>query len=379
VEKSQPARWEGMAGFNIQPYCTGTYYATWFPCTIVDSTGKEVQWVNDKGESVSPEQRTYPVNVPGQKLFPMGGGSTGLGPTPPDLQAPHLMMRGEAIPPGYIPPLYADLPSMSEHERRVIFGLMVGQEGLSNIGYYNLTQAGFNPDKDMLQMYPEGRAASGWRIWWTPTGGIVPDWELKSNIEGLYGAGRSLLGGADCSNAAATGRYAGRKAAEYALKVKESEVDRKQVEEAKSRVYAPVKRRNGINWKELNAGICKIMQNYCGDYKTDELLKIGLEWFRELKDAEAATAYARNPHELMRTLECLNMIDCGEMVMNACLARKASSAWLGFERVDYPEKDPPEWHKWVTIRLEDEGVKVGERPIDYWGPLKENYEAHCGL
>ena len=29
----------------------------------------------------------------------------------------------------YVLPLYADLPGMPEHERRAIFGLMVGQEG----------------------------------------------------------------------------------------------------------------------------------------------------------------------------------------------------------------------------------------------------------
>ena len=42
-------------------------------------------------------------------------------------------------------PLYADFPSMPEHERRAIFGLMVGQEGHTWIVYNNLTQAGLTP------------------------------------------------------------------------------------------------------------------------------------------------------------------------------------------------------------------------------------------
>ena len=52
---------------------------------------------------------------------------------------------------------------------------------------------------------------------------------------------------------------------------------------------------------------------------------------------------------------------------------------VGFQRSDYPELDPPEWHKWITTRLQGDQVKIGELTIDYWGPLKENYEAHCGL
>jgi len=71
--------------------------------------------------------------------------------------------------------------------------------------------------------------------------------------------------------------------------------------------------------------------------------------------------------------------------MHACLARKASSAILGFNRLDYPEVEPPEWMKFVTVRQEDSEVKVGELPLDYWrlppnAPgLKENYGRHCSL
>jgi hypothetical protein len=58
------------------------------------------------------------------------------------------------------------------------------------------------------------------------------------------------------------------------------------------------------------------------------------------------------------------------------LARKASAKHLHFTRSDYPKLDPPEWHKFVTVRLEADEVVVGDRPIDYFRPLKEGYEAH---
>jgi hypothetical protein len=360
--------------------------ATLFPCTIVDATGKEVPWVNAKGDYVPPDKRAYPVNVPDQKFFLAGGGSGGIGPKPPELQGvmplPSFLaslMQG-VKPESFTPPFYADLPSMPEHERRVIFGLMVGQEGRTSLGYRDLTSGGFDPDKDMLQVYFGSRMPSGYRGWMVgPNGGMVPDWDLRGNLEGLYGAGRFLLAGEDCSNAATTGRYAGRKAADYAMTVDIGALNRGQIEDEKMRVYAPLNRKDGIDWKELNIGICRVMQDYCGDIKNEELLNIGLKWFQELRVSEAQTVWARNPHELMRTLETLNMLDNGEAVTHACLARKAGSAWLGFERIDCLGMDPPDWNKWITIRLEEGDVKVGEKPLQYWGDLEDNYEKHCGL
>jgi hypothetical protein len=49
---------------------------------------------------------------------------------------------------------------------------------------------------------------------------------------------------------------------------------------------------------------------------------------------------------------------------------------LNFHRIDYPEVDPAEWNKYVTIRLENGKVKSGELPMNYWGDMKANYEAH---
>jgi major membrane immunogen (membrane-anchored lipoprotein) len=64
------------------------------------------------------------------------------------------------------------------------------------------------------------------------------------------------------------------------------------------------------------------------------------------------------------------------MILHASLARKASSQFLKFERIDYPEVDPPEWNKFITLKMEDGKVKVGEKPFGYGGNLKGNYEAY---
>jgi succinate dehydrogenase/fumarate reductase flavoprotein subunit len=116
------------------------------------------------------------------------------------------------------------------------------------------------------------------------------------------------------------------------------------------------------------------MQNYCGAVKSDDLLNEGLRGLEELRQNEASRLYARNPHDLLRAQETLNVLTNAELVIHSCLARKASSQQLLFTRLDYPEMDPPEWHKFVTVWRDEDGVRTGSLPIDYWGNLTENYE-----
>jgi len=58
------------------------------------------------------------------------------------------------------------------------------------------------------------------------------------------------------------------------------------------------------------------------------------------------------------------------------LARKASSVPLNFYRIDYPEVDPREWNKYITVKLSNNSVVSNELPLNYWGDMKANYEAH---
>jgi succinate dehydrogenase/fumarate reductase flavoprotein subunit len=392
MENSSPS----SGGFCYPAYGTGNAHNTWYACTIVDANGKEIPWVDRDGRVLKTVSERYRP-APGQKFFVL---TPHFFPIPYEYRGPSLIpdlperiMKGE-----FVLPLYADLPSMPEHQRRAIFGLMVGNEGKTRIIYETYTQAGFDPDKDMLQAAMLPPDAYHWGPWWDSMGprqwretgfvsggGVVFDWDLKTNLEGLYAAGNQLAGGGDHACAATTGRYAARKAAAYALKAGEPVIDRRQVEEEKARVYAPVKRKEGVGWKELQAGICRIMQDYCGEYKSEETLKMGLRWLDSIRESEASRAYARNPHELVRTLECLVRLTVGETIMHASLARKASSLPLDFKRIDYPQMDPPEWEKFVTTRLENGEVKVGELPFNYWLLLpnaptyEENYKAHCGL
>ncbi|MBW2017409.1 MAG: FAD-dependent oxidoreductase [Deltaproteobacteria bacterium] len=371
MESSSHEEWGGSTGIGAVLFGTGSNFATWYPCTIVDAEGKEVPWVDREGNPIHTlEERTKPG--PGQKFLTLVlGGGEGKAESMPHLipDLPERIRKGE-----FKLPLYADLPGMPEYERRVIFGLMVGQEGHTWPVYRNLTEAGFDPDKDQLQVYEIGAAPPGWRR--LRYGGLVVDWDLRSNLEGLYAGGQSIFDGIGVAHASSTGRWAGRSAAAYAQEAPEPIIDEKQVNREKTRIYAPIQRADGINWKELQAGIAKVMQDYCGDTKTEELMALGLKTLEEIREGESRTLFARTPHELMRALEVLDILTCCEMIIHASRARKASNSWLHFERLDFPQDDPPEWRKWVTLRLEGEEVRVGELALDYHGDIKKNYETH---
>jgi succinate dehydrogenase/fumarate reductase flavoprotein subunit len=118
------------------------------------------------------------------------------------------------------------------------------------------------------------------------------------------------------------------------------------------------------------------MQNYCGGFTNEGLLKTGLNWLKDIETNAYPEVYASNPHILLRVLETANILTCDQVVIHASLARKASSHILGHHRLDYPEIDPPEWHKFITLKQVDGEVKTGDLPIGFWGNLSESYEAH---
>lgn len=364
-------------GFGYPQYGVGNTSNTWYACTMVDSNGKEIPWVDRDGRILPTVSGRYRP-APGQKYFlsDMAREYKYRGPMlQPDWK--ERARKGE-----YALPVYADIPSLPPLERKALWGLMIAQEARTLIPIYRTYgQAGFDPEKDMLQAYDGGWMGLGPPQWrdYADGGGLVVDWDLKTSLDGLYAAGGQIFASGDHAYAATSGRYAGRKAAAYALGKNETAADRRQVEAEKARVYAPVRRKTGMDWKELNAGACRVMQDYCGELKSEELLKIGLKWFAELEAGEAASACARNPHELSRLLEVFNIITVGQMILEGCRARKCSNPDLGFTRIDYPDANPQEWRKWITLQQEEGGIKIGDLALDYHGDMEKNYEAHCGL
>ena len=282
------------------------------------------------------------------------------------------ILKGE-----YELPFYGDFPSMPEPERRATWNLMLGEESTTRIFINTMKQGGFDIGRDQLLSYKfiEGQSLPQWRDAGY-CGGPVVDWNLKSTVEGLFIAGTTMFSPEDHSHAASTGRYAGRKAAAYAKEVGEVQVDRDQIEKEKSRIFAPTKRDRGIEWKELHNGLTRAMQYFVSEFKTERMLSMGLEEIERIEAESVPRLFALDPHKLMRSIEDLSMIEYAKIIIQASLARKASSNFLNFKRIDYPQIDPPEWNKYLTMKLENDKILHGDLPQRFWGNMKQQYEAH---
>ena len=374
MEKSVRAEFSA-AGSSFPPYSAGNNHNTWYACTMVDSRGVEIPYLDRDGNVLKTvKERYFPVK--GQKFFLKGGV---IDEPKYEYRGPETMSFDELMKRGYKLPFYADMSRMPEMERKAMWGLMIGNEGKTAVpvyDYYN--KRGFDPSKKAMQVYGTGWTSASFsadeRQLFGAPGGIMHDWDLKTNIDGIYAGGDQLFGSDCAGQASATGYYAGRKASAYADTVALEDYDRQQVDDEIERLYAPMYVEEGYSWKELNWAIAKCMKNYCGAIKNEALLVQGLDLLNTYRTEIVPKLSCHNTHELVRTHEVLDILNVAEMILEACRMRKSSSKTLCFERSDYPEVDPPEDHHFITIRQENGKAVRGDVELDYFGDLKTEYD-----
>lgn len=375
MEKSVRAEFSA-AGRSFPPYSAGNNHNTWYAASLVDATGREIPYADRDGNILdSVSQRFLPAK--GQKFFLKGGN---IEQARYEYDGPETLPYEKLAKEGYRLPFYADLSTLPDAERRVIWGMMVGQEGKTNVPVYrNFTEAGFDPTRDVLQCYGVGWTSAEFlpqerQLFGLP-GGFMNDWNLMTNIDGLFVCGDALFSSNCFGHAASTGSYAGRKAAAHAAKREILPPHEPQIEAEMERVYAPLSADpvEGVSWKELNEAISKAMQNYCGEQKRDELLLSGVDLLEHYEKEIVLRAYAANPHELMRLLEVFDILTVSQVILQACLARHQTCEKLEFYRTD---DDGGQKAPFICIRQENGRVIRREVPLDYAGDIKENYEKY---
>ena len=394
----------GGTGPGYAPYSMGNSDNTYQGVRVVDADGKEISYANSYGELLVDERQIFEASRP-DDYFVIGHGIGLKSPCSRDYTISMLDPKlGQKVKDGeYRLPLYNDFAGMPEKSREILWNLMLAHEGKCRVPIFtNLQQWGFDPSKDMLQYAVTDPAGLYLMASWTGgqhtpgswvstkgAGGILTGWRLESSLPGLFVAGGNPLFGSGCHGEAhTTGRYAGRQAAAFAKAHGEVEPERGQIELEKLDCYAPVTDtgvKKDVSWRELNYALARVFQDYCGKHKTEEILKLGMKRMDDLRRTEGMRTYANTPHELVRAVECYRLMDLSHCYMEAARARKCSSRLIGFTRADYPEVDPPEWHKFLPISQTEKGVQVRELPCDYhlqapYAPtLRENYDHFAEL
>ena len=389
MEQTGPAF---RSGFGYAAYSVGNNHNTYQGVRVVDKNGKEVHYADAYDNLIDDEEDIY--KPPKEGSFIIGNGIAldhgykkeyRIALTDPDLWK--KVQSGE-----FEMPFYVDWPGMTDASRNITWKLMLAHEGKCRVPIYkNFTDWGYDPDKDMLmvpiQDYSTAPINVAWRghdktppNWLEGNGGFLVDWRLQTSLPGLFAAGNGPLPSAGCHGESHTqGRYAGRQAAAFAKERAGVEPDPGQIEREKARVYSPVSVNGDIGWKELNYAVARIMQDYCGVYKTEYVLDMGIDRMNDLLDTEGERMYVTNPHELARAVESMSLGELGIAYMECAKARKASCKLLNFRRNDYPD-EPEEWHAWVAVSQGEDGVKSRKVPVDYhlqapYSPdLEENYQ-----
>ena len=266
-------------------------------------------------------------------------------------------------------PLYADMTILDEKHRRLIFGMMLSQEGKCRVPIYEtMTKWGLRPGKGYA---PDAGLQSGP----VPVPGLLVRHQCLRTAQLAHHGLRRLFdrlaspddaAGSLCSGAAhlfsvrdvmgnriRRGVMPGGRPPRLPEKMKRSNRtwnrSGRKKRAAMPRSHANTVTSAGRNSTTRSRALC---QDYCGRYKSEHTLELGLKRLDDLNDTEGERTYAGNPHELARLLEALSLVDLGKLAMEAAKARKCSSRLLSFYRLDYPEIDPPEWHCFFTDEQE---------------------------
>ncbi|MCC5632041.1 fumarate reductase/succinate dehydrogenase flavoprotein subunit [Nostoc sphaeroides CHAB 2801] len=209
--------------------------------------------------------------------------------------------------------------------------------------------------------------------------GVWVNENAQTTIPGLYAAGdmasvphNYMIG------AFVFGRIAGNDAIEYIQDIDFLEPDTNFLEAEKARIYAPLTRPNGVPHTQVEYKLRRLVNDYLQPPKSGNKIEIGLKHFVQYQETLDLMG-ARDPHELMRSLEVHFIRDCAEMAARASLYRQETRWGLYHYRLDYPEKNDEEWFCHVNLKKDELGQMVlFKRPVDSYivevDKIKEIYD-----
>lgn len=229
-----------------------------------------------------------------------------------------------------------------------------------------LSAMGYNPAKDMIEIYPTCHHF---------VGGIVINERCETTIPGLYACGEAT-GGMHGSNRLGSnalpatqvfGKRAGEYAAKRALEINEiPRIDKKQVEEERSRLLNLLKKNGKFRQHEVRHRLQRLVWNKLGPIKTGDEISAALREIEKIKKDYMPKMYVASKSEIynrgwVEALETYNLVCVAEMVARAALMRTESRK--AHQRTDYPEIDNDNWLMNIYVRQEDGGMKLSSKPI----------------
>jgi succinate dehydrogenase/fumarate reductase flavoprotein subunit len=245
-------------------------------------------------------------------------------------------------------PLYMDCTGISQEDYEYMMHWMVHEGNISLVDH--MEEEGIDLRRHPIEFSTYPLRGGGL---------IVANERAETSLKGLYAAGDEAFG--DISAAATFGYISGESAAKYAQAVRVRNIEKKRpVIDAKKKMLDDLRgRENGPDWEETTVAMQQTMLDYAGHVRNETLLKQGLFHFRRIKEKAHKVMVARNPHELCRCLEVLNMLDLGEITFIMALDRKETRGL--HVPPDYPFTNP-------TLNQRHIICKRDGKNVIYWKP-----------
>ncbi len=244
---------------------------------------------------------------------------------------------------------------------------------------------GLNPEEEQIPVRPAAHFTMGGIN--TDTYGRIIDKKGKA-INGFFAAGEcgcisihgaNRLGSNSLSQCAVWGRIVGEEIAKKITAL--SEKDRKELidkgHDEDKRLENILYKKTGNSPYKLQEEMRKIMESYFYVYKSEKMMKIGLDRLIEIRQ-KAKYLKIEDTSKIFNTnlrdaLEFKNQIDLAYIVAIGAMNRKESRG--AHARIEYPKRDDKNWLKHTIIFNSGDKIKIKYKKVTItkWTPQERRY------
>jgi len=186
----------------------------------------------------------------------------------------------------------------------------------------------------------------------------------ESSLPGLYAAGdTSLCARGHLSGAFVYGEICAESGSEFAREHGLTEFNPDKVDAFLARREKRLAQgKNPIAVEEFEFKVRRIITDYLTPPKNEYKLKRVLWWMDRFRRELDEMVYVKDMHDLFKTYEVANIIECATLSATASLER-TESRWLPWHyRADFPEKNDAQWLKHIVV---SKGEGPGEVKIQH--------------
>ena len=199
--------------------------------------------------------------------------------------------------------------------------------------------------------------------------GVLINENGESSVPGLFAAGdTSLCARGHLSGAFVYGEICAESASEHAASVSRADFSPAQIDAFSAKRQKRLNQgENPVAVEEFEYKVRRIISDYLPRRKMSTNSNGSLWWMERFRSELDEVVFVRDQHDLFKTFEVENIIQCAALSATASLER-TESRWLPWHyRSDFPEKDDTNWLKHIVVT---QGAQPGEIDIQHKDIIK---------